>query len=77
MQWPVLSVITFLPLLGVTAILLAKGEDEAANKYARYAALWTTVVTFLVSLLIPLNFVSAESGFQFVEMHAWMGGYAN
>jgi NADH-quinone oxidoreductase subunit M len=77
MDWPVLSVITFLPLLGVTAILLAKGEDEAATKYARYAALWTTVVTFLVSLLIPFNFVSAESGFQFVEMHAWMGGYAN
>ena len=76
MDWPVLSVITFLPLLGVVAILLAKGEDEAANKYARYAALWTTVVTFLVSLLIPFNFVSAESGFQFVELHEWMGGYA-
>ena len=76
MDWPVLSVITFLPLLGVIAILLAKGEDEAANKYARYAALWTTVVTFVVSLLIPFNFVSAESGFQFVELHEWMGGYA-
>ena len=76
MEWPVLSVITFLPLLGVVAILLAKGEDEAANKYARFAALWTTVVTFLVSLLIPFNFVSAESGFQFVELHEWMGGYA-
>jgi NADH-quinone oxidoreductase subunit M len=77
MQWPVLSVITFLPLLGVIAILLAKGEDEAANKYARFAALWTTVVTFLVSLLIPFNFVSAESGFQFVEMHSWLAGYGN
>ncbi len=76
MDWPVLSVITFLPLLGVVAILLAKGEDEAANKYARYAALWTTIVTFLVSLLIPFNFVSAESSFQFVELHEWMGGYA-
>ena len=76
MEWPVLSVITFLPLLGVVAILLAKGEDEAATKYARYAALWTTIVTFLVSLLIPFNFVSAESSFQFVELHEWMGGYA-
>ena len=76
MDWPVLSVITFLPLLGVVAILLAKGEDEAATKYARYAALWTTIVTFLVSLLIPFNFVSAESSFQFVELHEWMGGYA-
>jgi NADH-quinone oxidoreductase subunit M len=77
MEWPVLSVVTFLPLLGVIAILLAKGEDEASARYARFAALWTTLVTFAVSLLIPLNFVSAESGFQFVENHAWMGSFAN
>jgi NADH-quinone oxidoreductase subunit M len=77
MDWPVLSVVTFLPLLGVVAILLAKGEDEAANRYARYAALWTTLVTFAVSLLIPLNFVKADSGFQFVENASWLGGYAS
>jgi NADH-quinone oxidoreductase subunit M len=77
MDWPVLSVVTFLPLLGVLAILLAKGDDPAAVKYARYAALWTTVVTFLVSLLIPFNFVNADSGFQFVENASWLGGYAN
>jgi NADH-quinone oxidoreductase subunit M len=77
MDWPVLSVITFLPLLGVVAILLAKGDDPAAVKYARYAALWTTIVTFFVSLLIPFNFVNADSGFQFVENAAWLGGYAN
>jgi NADH-quinone oxidoreductase subunit M len=77
MDWPVLSVVTFLPLLGVLAILFAKGDDPAAVKYARYAALWTTVVTFLVSLLIPFNFVNADSGFQFVENASWLGGYAN
>jgi NADH-quinone oxidoreductase subunit M len=77
MDWPVLSVVTFLPLLGVAAILLAKGEDAAASKYARYAALWTTIVTFLVSLLVPFNFVQADSAFQFVEYHSWLGGYAN
>ncbi len=77
MNWPVLSVITFLPLLGVVAILLAKGEDASAARYARYAALWTTIVTFVVSLLIPFNFVNAESGFQFVENASWLGGYAN
>ena len=77
MGWPVLSVITFLPLAGVVAILLARGDDAAAERYARYAALWTTIVTFLVSLLIPLNFNNAESGFQFVENASWMGGLAN
>ena len=77
MGWPVLSVVTFLPLVGVVAILLARGEDAAATRYARYAALWTTIVTFLVSLLIPLNFVNAEAGFQLVESHSWMGSLAN
>jgi NADH-quinone oxidoreductase subunit M len=77
MDWPVLSVITFLPLLGVVAILLARGEDEASSRYARWAALWTTLVAFVVSLLIPFNFNSADAGFQFVEKASWLGGYAN
>jgi NADH-quinone oxidoreductase subunit M len=76
MSWPLLSVVTFLPLVGVLFILFARGEDAAAERYARYAALWTTVVTFLVSLLIPLNFVKAESGFQLVEQASWLG-FAN
>ena len=72
-NWPLLSLVTFLPLLGVAAILLARGDDEAASRYARWAALWTTIVTFLVSLLILPNFNSAASGFQLVENHQWLG----
>ena len=75
-NWPLLSVVTFLPLFGVAFILLARGEDEAANRYARYAALWTTVITFLISLLIIANFHSGQAGFQLVENHAWLGGLA-
>ncbi len=77
MSWPLLSLITFLPLVGVLAILFARGDDEAAARYARYAALWTTIGTFLVSLLVPLNFNRAEAGFQLVESHNWMGGLAH
>ena len=77
MNWPLLSVITFLPLLGALAILLTRGEDEAASRYARYAALWTTVLTFLLSLLIPMNFNKAETAFQFVESSDWLAGLAS
>ena len=73
MNWPLLSVITFLPLLGVAAILFARGDDEAAARYARWAALWATLVTFLISLLILPNFNSQTAGFQLVENHAWLG----
>jgi NADH-quinone oxidoreductase subunit M len=77
MSWPVLSTVTFLPLVGVLAILLAKGDDAASARYARWAALWTTIVTFIVSLLIPMNFVSGEAGFQLTEAHSWLGNIAN
>jgi NADH-quinone oxidoreductase subunit M len=76
-SWPILSVVTFLPLLGVVAILLARGEDQAANRYARWAALWTTIITFGVSLFILGAFNNADSGFQLVEKHAWLGNVAS
>jgi NADH-quinone oxidoreductase subunit M len=77
MTWPILSVVTFLPLLGVAFIMLARGEDEAAHRYARWAALWTTLATFILSLFILLNFNTSDPGFQFVEQARWMSGYAN
>ena len=75
-NWPLLSVVTFLPLVGAAFILLARGEDEAAARYARWAALWTTIITFLISLLILKNFVSGQAGYQLVEDHPWLGSIA-
>jgi NADH-quinone oxidoreductase subunit M len=72
-SWPILSVVTFLPLLGVAFILAQRGEDAVALRNVRWAALWTTLVTFLLSLLIWLNFNNADAGFQFVEVHSWLG----
>ena len=66
----ILSVITFLPLVG--ALLIAVQNAEAKQN-ARWIALWTTLVTFFVSLLIWWNFDTTAAGFQFVEEHAWLG----
>ena len=77
MSWPILSVITFLPLVGVLFILMVKGEDEAALRNVRWGAFWTTLVTFLVSLLIWVGFDSNAAGFQFVEEHSWLGTAAS
>ena len=73
MNWPILSVITFLPLLGVLFILMVKGEDETALRNVRWAAFWTTLITFLVSLLIWAGFDFNATGFQFQEAHSWLG----
>jgi NADH-quinone oxidoreductase subunit M len=76
MSWPILSVTTFLPLFGALFILTVRGEDEVARRNIRWAALWTTIVTFFVSLLIWMNFSYADSGFQLTERHEWMLGLA-
>ena len=75
--WPILSVVTFLPLLGVLFILMVKGEDETALRNIRWGAFWTTAVTFLLSLFIWAGFDPNAAGFQFVERHEWLGGAAS
>ena len=76
MSWPILSVITFFPLLGVLFILTVRGEDEVALKNVRWATLWTTLVTFVISLWIWIGFDPNAAGFQFVETHSWLGSAA-
>ncbi|MGD9784192.1 MAG: NADH-quinone oxidoreductase subunit M [Hyphomicrobiaceae bacterium] len=67
---PILSTVTFLPLVGVLFIAFLP-QDAVRN--ARYAALWTTLVTFLTSLVIWIYFDKANPGFQFIEEYAWLG----
>ena len=72
-SWPILSITTFLPLLGVAFIVSLHGEDEVIKRNARWAALWTTLVTFGVSLILVWRFDPASPEFQFVEKAAWLG----
>ncbi len=65
-----LSLVTFLPC--VAALIIAFQNAEAKNN-ARWIALWGTLVTFLVSLLIWWNFDPSNAGFQFAEERAWLG----
>ncbi len=67
---PLLSLITFLPLVGVAFIAFLP-RDAVQN--ARYIALWTTLVTFGVSLLVWINFDTSTASFQFVEERPWLG----
>jgi NADH-quinone oxidoreductase subunit M len=67
---PILSLVTFLPLVGVAFIAFLPRD---ADRNARYVALWTTLVTFAVSLLIWINFDKSSAEFQFVEERAWLG----
>src|SRR5579872_2083194 len=70
--WPILSVVTFLPTLGALLVYLVRGDDEAAQRNARWIALWTTVVTFAVSLILVARFDPSVADFQFVEKAPWL-----
>jgi NADH-quinone oxidoreductase subunit M len=73
-SWPVLSVTTFLPLVGVLFIALMRA-DEAGARNARWVSLWTTLITFAVSLVLVWRFDPSSAEFQFVEKQPWLGGY--
>ena len=72
-SWPILSTVTFLPLLGAFLIVALRGGDEAADRNARFIALWTTLVTFALSLVLWRDFDPTTAQFQFVEQRAWLG----
>jgi NADH-quinone oxidoreductase subunit M len=72
--WPILSVTTFLPLAGALLITLIRSEGEVENRNARWIALWFTLGTFAVSLLLVRHFDPGSAEFQFVEKLPWLGG---
>jgi NADH-quinone oxidoreductase subunit M len=71
-DWPLLSTVAFLPLVGAFLILLVKGDSEVSRRNINNVALWTTIVTFLISLLIWNQFDPTTAGFQMQEEAAWL-----
>jgi NADH-quinone oxidoreductase subunit M len=77
MSWPILSLTTFLPFVGALFILVLRGDAEIVKRNARYAALWTTLIVFALSLMLVARFDAASAEFQFVEKLPWLGGAIN
>ncbi|UWQ23518.1 NADH-quinone oxidoreductase subunit M [Leisingera aquaemixtae] len=70
-----LSIVTFIPALAAAILaLFLRGEDKAAQRNAKFVALFATTITFLVSLGIYFEFDPANTGFQFVEEAEWIFG---
>jgi len=76
-HWPLLSLVTFLPLVGTTFILAARGDAAVVARNARNIALWTALVDFALSLLLWVQFDPNTADFQFVERTDWvtLGGF--
>ncbi len=71
-HWPLLSLTTFLPLLGVLAIMLLRGSDEETARLARWIALWTSLATFALSVEVWAAFDPSRADFQLMEKVDWL-----
>ncbi len=72
-DWPVLSAVTFIPLVGVLLLLFTREDSPFGRRNILNVSLLTTLVTFVVSLYVWYHFDSANPGFQMVEKHEWLG----
>ena len=75
MDQPLLSMVTFIPTFAAFVLLMvARGEDLAAQLVCKRVAMFSTVATFTVSLLILAQFDPLNTNFQMVENYTWIMG---
>jgi NADH-quinone oxidoreductase subunit M len=72
MGFPLLSLITFLPLLGAAIIMSVRGDEKVVASNARWTALWTSLITFGLSLILWAQFDKTSADYQFVEQVSWL-----
>ena len=70
----ILSALLIVPAFGALLILLLRGESEANNNNARWIALWTTLITFGLSVYAWTQFDPSKPDFQLVEQRNWFPG---
>ena len=73
--FPLLSLLTFLPLAGAAIILSIRGEEQVVAQNARWTALWTSLVVFALSLILWFRFDHGTAAFQFVERLEWLPAF--
>lgn len=75
-EFPILTLLIFLPMVGaLTIFLFIRGSEDMVRRNARNTALWTTLATFVLSLLLLINFKSDTALFQYEENIPWITGF--
>ena len=75
MNFPILSSITFLPLIGAFFVFLTRSENNQTNKGAIYVSLFTSFVNFFLTLFLWYSFNNKIPNFQFIEEVVWISGF--
>ena len=73
MGFPILSLLTFLPLVGVFFLaFIIRGDQEFVERNAKHTALFVSLFVFILSLMLLFEFDKSDAGFQFVESYEWI-----
>jgi NADH-quinone oxidoreductase subunit M len=73
--FPILSLVTWLPMVGCLVIMSVRGDEATVASNARWTALWTSLIVFALSLILWVKFDQTEAGFQFIEEVKWLPEY--
>ena len=77
MNFPILSAIIFIPLIGAFFIFVVQGNQKIVDKNSKYVAIFSSVTNFLLSLFLWYSFDTSTSNFQFIEERNWIEGFIN
>jgi len=77
MNFPILSAIIFIPLIGALFILFTRGVQKDVEKNSKYVAIFSSLANFFLSLFLWYSFDNSISNFQFVEEKNWIKGFIN
>ncbi|MGZ9097983.1 MAG: NADH-quinone oxidoreductase subunit M [Micavibrio sp.] len=71
LEFKILSLLTFLPLLGAVFIMTIRGAPELVARNAKFAALYTSLFVLALTGYMLKNFNGDSGDFQFVEKIEW------
>ncbi len=77
MNFPILSAIVFIPIIGSFFIFIIRGSQKNVEKNSKYVAIFTSITNFLLSIFLWINFDNTVSEFQFVEQKKWINDFIN
>ena len=69
---PILSIIIFLPLVGVALLSLINSTTANGERNLKQTALWIVCLNFIVSIAMLINFDQSDPNFQFTESYFWL-----
>ena len=77
MNFPILSAVTFIPLIGAVFIFINRGAEKIVEKNSKYVAIFSSLANFFLALFIWFSFDTSTADFQFVEERTWINGFIN